>query len=374
MTHAVSASATLDLHGVLTALGIEARNPGTQASYTVIRGHDGPRWLIPQQGSLARTILKEWRPYGLLTRLAWLAVPAASRLGALPLLPGSARAQLPADAADQFLRRAGMRFEAAPPVVLVGNDSDSRKLLVFLEDRSEGKIVLAKVPLKPMAYTSIRNEAGILASLPERLHAPRVLHVNEEAAIALQEYLPGRLGSRHCKPQYVELLIQLAETGGKISLRERRQQLAERLRAHGGYGKDAAPLDAALALLDRDETLPAVLVHGDFAPWNIRELPDGACTLIDWEMARRQSLPLHDLCHFYFMQARLFTPETLFYRELLANDAWRIYMRGLGLHDSLLKPLAAAFLLEMLARYWEGAETSASDFCLSQLRRFSEDA
>jgi hypothetical protein len=357
----------LDLDGVLAALGIAADDAQPQVPYTILSGHDGPRWLIPDQSPLSRTILSEWHPYGLLTRAFWLAVPIASRLGVLPRLPGAARTLLPLNACSQFTSHIGRHFDASLPVVLVGNYTPTRKLLVFVEERSPRRNVLVKVPLTPPAQVSIRNEAHVLEKLNRRLRAPRLLDLNEDAGIAMQEYLPGQLGSRRCKPEYVRLLLELIDTGEGISLRTHGQRLAERLRACAAYAENAAGVDSALALLERDVTLPAALIHGDFAPWNIRELQGGDCALIDWEAARQHGLPLHDLCHFYFMQSRLFAPEKLFYLAMLREGAWQTYCRELEIPASLLKPLAAAFLIEMLAGYCEALETEKEKFCHRQL-------
>jgi hypothetical protein len=357
----------LDLDGVLAALGIASDGAKSRAPYTVIRGHEGPRWLIPDGSRLAQTILSEWRPYGLLTRLFWRAVPMANRLGILPLLPGNARALLPSDATGQFMSRIGRHSDASLPVILVGNPTTTRKLLVFLEEPSLNRNVLVKVPLTAPARASIQNEARILDRLNGRLRAPRLLYVHEDAGIAMQEYLPGKLGSRRCKPAYVQLLLELTEKNERISLQSCGRRLAERLCNLPAYAENAARVDSALALLDRDADLPSALVHGDFAPWNIRELPGGACALIDWEAARQGGLPLHDLCHFYYMQSKLFAPERLFYLDLLRESAWRSYCRQLDVDPSLLKQLAAAFLIEMLARHWEASETGTDKFCLRQL-------
>ena len=357
----------LDVDAVLAALGITADGAGSRLPCTILHGHDGPRWILPQASALAQTLLTEWHPYGMLTRILWRAVPMANRLGLLPLLPGNARSTLPSDASRQFLRQLGQQFESGPPVILAGNNAITRKLLVFLEDRSLTRIVLAKVPLTPVARSSIGNEARMLETLDGRFNTPRLIGLSQQTGIAMQEYLHGKLGSRRLKPEYVEFLLALASSGGRISLRECGWKLTERLRSCPGYAENAAPLNAAAALLESDADLPSTLVHGDFAPWNIKELPVGACTLIDWEMARNGGLPLYDLCHFYYMQARLFTSDKLFYADMLMAGAWRSYMGRLGIDASLLKPLAAAFLLETLARYWGGLETSADRFCLRQL-------
>jgi hypothetical protein len=41
------------------------------------------------------------------------------------------------------------------------------------------------------------------------------------------------------------------------------------------------------------------LVHGDFAPWNLLQLPDG-WALVDWEEAHDGAEPFHDLFHHAF--------------------------------------------------------------------------
>ena len=56
---------------------------------------------------------------------------------------------------------------------------------------------------------------------------------------------------------------------------------------------------AAIDQVADDSPLPACWGHGDFAPWNIRQLADGRCALLDWEDARRGGLPLLDVYHFY---------------------------------------------------------------------------
>jgi len=44
--------------------------------------------------------------------------------------------------------------------------------------------------------------------------------------------------------------------------------------------------------------------HGDFAPWNIKRMPQGGLYIFDWEYAHSAPL-LNDLTHFLFMHAHL---------------------------------------------------------------------
>ena len=360
----------LSVEGVLSALGLSAGGEERGLAYTVIRGNNGPRWLLPAGSRLADSILREWRPYGRLTHLYWRAVRLASRWGVPRLAPGTTSARLPRDAAKQVLRRAGFEGEAEAPVILVGNTGSTRKLLVFLAIAGRGNVVI-KIPLGPLAGASLANEAEVLKRLNGGCGAPRILDYQLDTGAAITEYLPGRLGSRRLKPDYLRMLIDLARRGEAVTLRERAAGLRERLGGHGAFDDKGEAVERALALLEDDTSLPAALVHGDFAPWNIRDRGDG-CSLIDWESAEWTGLPLHDLCHFFCMQAKLFAPRTLFAQTLEREGSWRRYLAALELPPALLRPLEAAFLLDSLARTREWGPEESVTFYLEQMRRFLE--
>jgi Phosphotransferase enzyme family len=363
----------LGVEGVLAAMGLAAGGEESDVPYTVIRGNRGPRWLLPNKSRLAPTILREWRPYGLATRLLWRGLRLTARCGALPLTPGTAQVRLPRDAGKRLLSRFGIEDGAAAPVIMVGNTVATRKLIVFVEIPGRGKAVI-KLPLTPMARASIGVEAETLKRLDGSHGAPRFLGYHSDTGAAMQEYLGGRPGSRRCKPRYIRLLLDFVRRDAKIALRERGERLGARLRACTDYGRHAAMVDQALGYLDCDAPADSALVHGDFVPWNIRELPDGSVTLIDWELARWDGLALYDLCHFYYMQCLLFSPETLFYELMVKEGAWLGYCGPLGIPPALLPRLGAAFLLEMMAGYWEVPATSVDWFCLRQLKLFLERA
>ncbi len=368
-----SCPSTLDSEGVLSALGFAASGSEPGVPYTVIRGNRGPRWLLPNQSGMLRTILREWRPYGPAARFFWHGLRLAARLGALPLVPGTTQVRLPRDAGRQLLGRFGFDGPAPHPAIMVGNTVATRKLIVFVEIPGRGNAVI-KLPLTTVARTSISVEAEALKRLDGEHGAPRLLRYQLDTGAAMQEYLAGRPGSRRCKPAYIRMLLGFVRHDAKIALRERGAWLAARLHACADSRQHAAALDRALGYLDCNALVDSALVHGDFAPWNIRELPDGSCTLIDWELARWNGLALFDLCHFYYMQCLLFSPQTLFYKRMVNEGAWRGYCGPLGMTPALLPRLAAAFLLEMLAGYWEIPATSVDWFCLRQLKLFLERA
>jgi hypothetical protein len=357
---------TPDLNRILAALGIEGANPDNKIPYTVIPGNDGPRWLLPNRNTLTRTVLSEWHPYNAASRLLWAGVRIAARLGALRFLPGATQTHLPANAGSLLLTHIGYEADALPPVILFATD----KLTVFLVDQRQGLNAVVKFPLTFAARASIRHEVETLRKLDGRFSAPRVLHYSEDPCASMQQYLGGRMGSRRLKPDYLRLLLDLARTGEVISLRARSHQLKERLRGHSAYGEHSVSVDSALAYLDQDVAVPTVHVHGDFTPWNMRELSGGTTTLIDWESSEWLGMPLHDLCHFSYMETKLFSPQRLFYSTFLREGYWRRYCHLLDIPPALVPRLVAAFLLAMLARTWETHSIPNAAFCLRQLDAF----
>jgi hypothetical protein len=359
-----------ELEEVFAALGYERGAEGAGALYTVVQGRSGPRWLIPDKSRAARTILRGWRPYGLATGFLWRGLRLAARCGVLPLAPRTEQVRLPGDAGTRLLSRFGIEGAAPAPVIMVGNTVATRKLIVFVGIPGRG-IAVIKWPLTDVARTSIGVEAETLKRLKGEHGAPHLLGYSFDSGAALQEYLSGRLGSRRLKPAYLNRLIDFARRGGEtVRLRDRAQALGERLRGQADSGEPEAAIAQALALLEDDTPLPAALVHGDFAPWNIRDLENGGCALIDWESAQWAGLPLHDLCHFFCMQAKLFAPHTLFSDALERDGSWRRYCAALEIEHRFFRPLAAAFLLESLARARQWGPEESAAYYLEQLKRF----
>lgn len=98
-----------------------------------------------------------------------------------------------------------------------------------------------------------------------------------------------------------------------------------------------ALLQSMLEILRRElggALLPMGLAHGDFAPWNMRTLPDGSLYLFDWEFARPDCTPLYDVFHFEFAV-----------RLLLLRRRWTVsnLVEYLG-RIQLQKPIRASLL------------------------------
>ncbi len=113
-----------------------------------------------------------------------------------------------------------------------------------------------------------------------------------------------------------------------------------------------------LAVVDEGR-LPTVTEHGDLSHPNIMVRPDGGIALLDWELARPDGLPLHDLCTFldYVAVATSGDDTDAFdaLTRVLSNKAWgavaalRQEADRLGADTAMLPELVTACWVRMFA-------------------------
>ena len=226
----------------------------------------------------------------------------------------------------------GWRCQDTPiPVVYVGTPGPTRKAVVHLVERTTGKCrAVVKVPLTEQAKAVVLREADVLETL-EREHyrlAPRLLQADRARGTATQTFVEGRSGERTLTAEHWNLLRTLRRPGTATSLA-----------AHADRWWCGGERWAASELRD-ESSLPAYWEHGDFAPWNIRQLADGECALVDWESARRSGLPLLDAFHFLHMQDFLFGETPRVHAPRLWDEA-----QAMGIAAPQVRKLEIAYLL-----------------------------
>lgn len=275
--------------------------------FIALSGKRGLRWILPAQGNKIGSLLGAWRPYTLKAWLSWGVIRAAVRGGFLGQLPGTKR--FTADISATDWREYGWPGEK-PPLVLVyvGTSGLHQKLVVTLADPESGvgKTVI-KFPLVDTAWLKIAHEYETLLELQaeSRNNVPLPLHIDREKQFAVQYYMPGKpvgiaLGSAH-----YDFLASLRQCDYRIDLEAVRAQLVERYRTLSEVGKVtselAGQIEEVLAKINWHGTIPAVRLHGDFAPWNLKRQTDGKIHTVDWEDSQVFGLPFYDL-FFYKMQ------------------------------------------------------------------------
>ena len=311
----------------------EPTTPGKKLRYVAVSGNGEVRWLLPSRGVSAGPVLANWAPYRWRSRVGWSAVRAADRVGRVRALPGSFEVELE-EARSANWAALGWKGRDEPiPVIYIGTPGPRRKAVVHLVDRASAMCrAVVKVPLADEAKAAILHEAEVLAALEREhyQHSPRLLHVDSERGVTTQTFVEGRPGGRKLTPEYWRLLRSLLLPGESTSLSA---AIAE-------WQHEAGSAAWAIEELQDNRALPACWEHGDFAPWNIRRLVGGNCSLLDWENARRPSLPLMDAFHFLHMQDLLFGERPKLHWQRLGDGAMEM-----GIAPTSVRRLEMAYLL-----------------------------
>lgn len=322
--------------------GSPAAAGGAPLTLLAIPGHDAPRWLIPNEASQLGPVLASWIPYRLSSRIQWLVIRTAHRAGVLQAFPQVRTIRLEAANAVDW-RALGWKGGDEPAFgIYIGTPGATQKAVIHLVDRASHTCpAILKVPLADQAKNAIIREAETLSALACEQYdrAPSLLSLDRDRGLAMQQFISGRPGSRRLRPEYIDLLRSLVSRDATTSLAEQ-----------VSYWKTSAGLtpepdndltSRAFAALQDDDPLPTCWVHGDFAPWNLRQRPHLPPALIDWEEAAPRGLPLQDAYHFLHIQDFLFAGRPTLHANVLMP-----FGKTLGLTPRQCRRLELAYLAQ----------------------------
>ena len=282
---------------------------GRPLKFLAVPGREATRWLIPENGRGLDAVLAQWSPYRLSSRIKWHAIRAANRLTMLRCLPSATPIEL--QNADRIDWRAmGWDHSEAPGLAIyIGTPGPARKAVVHLvSPQALGCEAVLKLPLASGAKQAILREGQTLGALADERCSlsPRLLFLDRARGVSMQQFVAGRPGSRRLRPEYLDLLRSLM-----LDERVTLAAYANEWEKQTGLlpERDAETMRAALEQLNDDTPLPACWLHGDFAPWNVRDRQNLPSALIDWEEGKRGGLPLLDAFHFLHIQDFLFGGE-----------------------------------------------------------------
>jgi hypothetical protein len=330
---------------------LEPQGLAPSHQFLIVPGHQAPRWIVPRNPQAGYTVLCQWHPFGLPSRLKWAGLLAAYAGGLLDRLPGVLSVGVPNLAALDW--RELEWHQAAPPaaVFYIGTPGPGRKAVASLiAPQAPHTAQISKVPLAAHAATRILIEAEVLERLGNERPgvAPALLSVDRHRGVSAQARAPGRLGQRELTTCHLDYLGRLGLDGATTSLAAAVEALRPRLSANGAL--DAVRHTVLARLLDQldDEApLPAVWEHGDFAPWNL--VWDGdRLTAVDWEEASAPGIPMVDVFHFVWIQSFLFGERPALEARLVQR-----YCRQLGMPASRLEQLRLYYQAATAIRRYE---------------------
>lgn len=363
----------LSVSDILNALELDHTDgAGKPVEYLAVPGNWGPRWLIPAESHAAASALSAWRPYTIPSRVKWLSIRAAARMDLLRFIPSVSGVTASRQGIARWFDLCGIRSQAGKMVILAGNPSPDRKLIAFLLDEAHRIAAVLKVALTAGGGLSLLHEAEVLTRLERYCWAPELISVHPEFRAAAQRFVAGPMPDRRFRPEYLDLLCTLPRTGACKRIFDVASELEKQLAPFRDLLDKTAPglLDRSLACLNSGITLPTVLVHGDFVPWNIRNNPATGPVLVDWEWADFAGLPAYDLLHFHFVNDRLFPGKAGGYQAIRTSPTCNEYMRRMDLNPELLPQLTIAYLLDALrieSNHWGSEYTEYTEFLLRQL-------
>ena len=215
-------------------------------------------------------------------------------------------------------------------------------VILLLKD---GNVRLVAKIARVAGHEGPRHEARVLAALAEagmpRAAAPRVVATADLAGhgAVLEEAIEGRPLDRRLlrsdPGRWIGSVVKWLEDlppaprDAVASMNELVRDPLERLRSTWPQDRDLAALVArTLGILEslEHQPLPAVFEHGDLSHPNLLARTDGGLGVLDWELARPDGMPLHDLSFFLgYVALAAFGEQDGPYAGLehvLADPAW----------------------------------------------------
>jgi len=338
-------------------------------SFYIISGHNGPRWIIPKNPKQGLQVLADWRPYGLVSQIAWFALRTLYSLGAATLMPGVKRLTIKA-AVRLKLPNSNATIS---PVIYVGTPGPQQKAVVTLMDVNSGKaLAVMKIALENGAKESLKHEADTLKLLKqlEIECVPKLIAEDNENGRIWQTVVSGCLSPRKLTSDHINWLLTLPKSKKTSTLDKQKAILFSLLEQEKESlsTEQLSYLNLAIETLNGQHDFSLVFVHGDFAPWNIKQQQNGQLAVIDWEDAERDGLPLWDLCHFYFMQAHLFAePNPL--GALLTGTLVEQYLQGMPINSVEKMNFVLLYLLGTVLNSELNSSKEYNAFLIVQINR-----
>ncbi len=274
--------------------------------HAVSRGRK-PFLFLPMDNCAAATALEIYPAQTVKARLAKAALGFILRVGLRTGLKKTLHTISNADPFGAFLRAAA-RVEPGEPfsfAVLTGNPSAPGRRHVFLLFNSASEpVAVVKAGATKRARELILHEAGLLATFGSALSGlPKVrgaCELENLSAFAL-DFIVGSSPGDDAGGELEKIFTGWVDASSQIELSQTAawQRLTQTSRAMAL--PEAIKKMATLRVL-------SVLMHGDFAPWNVK-VSGGRWTVLDWERGERVGIPAWDWFHFIVQPAVLVRRE-----------------------------------------------------------------
>lgn len=341
--------------------------------FFIIPGKDGPRWIIPQNPDIGLSVLYQWHPYDLISKIKWKILLCAYKKGIIGEIPGikgiGINGNLTFDNRSSSNRG---KKELYLPITYIGTPGkDQKAVSSIISANSLKNICIRKIPLGKNASKKIIDEAAFLDTIKFKKPniAPGIIFLDKEKGVSDQEVVAGRLTSRKFTDQHLNWLVELAD-GNTTTINKHCLSLLDQLKS---VDKKIDSLKTKyikniIERIDDATILPSVWFHGDFAPWNLK-WNQNELKAIDWEEAKKGYLPLQDLIHFFVIQNFLFKKKKNLILPLLERRFVYKYLELLKIPISYSRRLALYYMVSSWITQKINNKNEYSDFLLSSIKQ-----
>lgn len=333
--------------------------------YLIIPGKNGPRWLVPSNPKFSINVLPVWKPYSISSKIKWFLILMLYFLRLNYFLPIFKKIQ-----SNSILLKHPNSDRGVVPVIYIGTPGKQQKAVATLVDYISLKpLAVMKVALQNDAFSSILKEAETLnkLSLISSLNVPKLIKIDYEGRQTWQTYLQGSLSGKRLLKRHIDWLLKLPKPSNKTTVAEYKQKLIFFLDSDDiciTTGKKKK-LWSIVNNINIDAYIPLTLVHGDFAPWNIKFHSNKELVVIDWEDAEFGGLPLWDLCHYFFIQEHLLGSINSI-KNLFSNSLIDTYVDSFNVGE-LKKCLVMFYMLEMILDHDKNVTTDYKEFLYNKM-------
>lgn len=284
-----------------------ATNDGIAMTFHAVSRGGVPFLFLPTDRRAAAKALEIYPAQTAKARLAKAALGILLRLGLRPRLQKQTVTISNTDPFAAFLRGAA-RVEPGEPfsfAVLAGNPNAPGRRHVFLVFNSDSQpVAVVKAGASRRARELITHETAILSGFsgkPAGLPRLRSACDLENLSAFAMDFIEGTCPDEDSTVTLEEIFSSWVGNEAEVALAD--IPAIQRLLEKNTDTTTASILNQAAT----NRVLP-VLMHGDFAPWNVK-VDGGAWTVLDWERGERVGVPAWDWFHFVIQPSVLVKRE-----------------------------------------------------------------
>lgn len=345
-----------------------------QRHFFTVPGQGNLRWIIPDDPRLGIPVLSQWRPYKPWSCIKWKFILLLYSARLLKKLPGIGTLKLNP---DKICIHNDKSRQKMVPVVYVGTPGPHQKIVAtFMNPVSAMPVNVMKLALKKTARENIIREAEMLKKMAVLNHPgiPKLISIENKGAKTVQTVINGYLTSRKLTNAHIDWLLKLPRFETTTTIDEQKQIIQEliTINRHSHLSEmERTSVIRAAATLQGKKPIPYLIIHGDFAPWNLKWLAKDKITAIDWEDSHEDGLPLWDLSHFFCIQSHLFGGPDPF-KKLNNCPLVTLYIKKMDLNHNDIRPLYILYLIKKIMSSTLLPIHSYRVFLLNQIHRISQ--